>query len=216
MWRSTVLSSAKALSDNRQRGFTLLEVLIALTVTAIVLTTVYGIFSGVVASKERLESDALAFHQARVLFDRMGREIRSFYASEEEGTFRGGENTQGRFFLELTTTVTSPSLPRATGFSRVRYEVRDDPEDRYALPELIREEQSLLPGADGEIMENRLFGGIRAFLMRFHDGREWQDEWTADQPSPPRMVELFLELEVDEVRQSFRTAFEIPRFEGNL
>lgn len=208
------MCSAKAASDDNQRGFTLLEVLIALAVTAIVMTTVYGIFSGVVTTRDRLDSDSEAFHQARVLFDRMGREIRSFHASQSDtqSPFIGGENSAEQFFLELTTTVVSPSLPNATGLSRVRYEVRDHHEDRYALPELIRQEQSLLPGGSADTMENRLFGGIRTFLVRFHDGREWHDEWTSS--TPPRMVELFLELEVDEIRHSFRTAFEVPRFEG--
>jgi len=63
----------------KSSGFTLLEVLVALTVAAIVLGAVYGIVTGVSAVKQRLDEDGEGFHQARVLFGRMSRELRSAY-----------------------------------------------------------------------------------------------------------------------------------------
>jgi general secretion pathway protein J len=195
-------------------GFTLLEILVALTITAIVLTSVYGVFTSLSAAKEELENDGEIYHQARVLFDRMGREIRSTYyrPTARDTLFQGGEGDRFQDFLELTTSITSPTLPRASGISRVRYEIRDNPEDREALPVLVRREESLLPGATAEGMEHQLTGGIRTFRVRFFDGQQWHEEWNASgQTGLPQLVELFLEIERPGQPLAFLTAVEIPR-----
>lgn len=198
------------------KGFTLLEILVALTITAIVLTSIYGVFTSLSAAKEELESDAEIYHQARVLFDRMGREIRSSYfrPTVRETLFQGGEGDLRQDFLELTTTITSPTLPRASGISRVRYEIQENPEDRELPPVLVRREESLLPAATAAGMEHQLAAGIRTFRVRFFDGREWQDSWNAaGQTGLPHMVELFLEIERAGEPLVFLTAVEIPRME---
>lgn len=199
----------------RTKGFTLLEILVALTITAIVLTSVYGVFAALSSAKDELESDAEVFHQARVLFDRMGREIRSvYYHPARDSIFRGGEGEERQDFLEMTTRVISPTLPRAAGISRIRYEVRPNPDDREGPPLLVRREESLLPGAAAAGMEHRLAAGIRLFRLRFFDGVEWRDAWnTGDGAGLPQMVELYLEIEADGRARTFLTAVEIPRVE---
>ena len=55
-----------------EKGFTLVEVLVAISILAILLTSVYGIFSSVSLARERLDADSAEYHRARVLFDRLG------------------------------------------------------------------------------------------------------------------------------------------------
>ncbi|KIH75832.1 general secretion pathway protein J [Geoalkalibacter ferrihydriticus] len=202
---------------NEAKGFTLLEILVALAITAIVLTSTYGVFASLSSAKEELEGDGEIYHQARVLFDRMGREIRSTYfrPTARDTLFRGGEgDILGQDYLELTTTITSPTLPRASGISQVRYEIRLNPDDREAPPILVRMEESLLPGVNAEGMEHRLAAGISRFGVRFFDGLEWRDEWNATEGGGlPQMVELFLEMEAAGRPLTFLTAIEIPRIE---
>ncbi|WP_429885911.1 type II secretion system protein GspJ [Geoalkalibacter halelectricus] len=198
-------------------GFTLLEILVALTVTAIVLTATYGVFTSLSTAKDELERDGEIYHQARVLFDRMGREIRSTYfrPAVSETLFQGGEGEiRDQDFLELTTAITSPTLPRATGISRVRYEVRLNPNDREGPPILVRREESLLPGGSAEGMEHRLAAGVSRFGVRFFDGVEWRDAWnTTEGGGLPQMVELLLEMDAGDRSLKFLTAVEIPRIE---
>jgi general secretion pathway protein J len=213
------LSSGKEASEVKRRseGFTLLEVLVALMVTSIILGVVYGIVSGISTAKQDLDHDAEGFHQARVLFGRMSREIRSAYftSSNRDTLFRGGLDDSRHYFLELTTTVTAPTLPLASGISRVRYEMREDPDIPAGLLLMVRQEQSLLPGGEAGKMENRLTSGVHAFRLRFYDGNQWQEEWdTALSKKLPQMIELYLEIDVAGKVMPFTTTVAIPQVEG--
>lgn len=202
----------------RTKGFTLLEVLVALAVTSIILGTVYAIVSSISSAKQDLENDAEGFQQARVLFSRMAREIRSAYfiAGRTDTLFRGGLDDNQHYFLELTTTVTAPTLPLASGISRVRYELQDDPDLAPGLLLLVRQEQSLLPGGEAGEMESRLTSGVHAFRLRFFDGSQWQDQWdTAQSNSLPQMIELYLEIEIDGKIMPFSTTVAIPQVAGS-
>lgn len=194
------------------KGFTLIEVLVAMMITAIVLTSIYGIFAGISGARERIESDGGAYHQARILFDRMGREIRSTYMGGGGGIFIGGRDADDRPFLEMTTTVSSPIGGTVTGLARVRYELRDDPEDTTGPDVLMRRETSPLQVDRGEIAEYRLAGDIVAMAFRFYDGREWREEWNAGNLNAlPRMIEISLVLAADGRELPFRTAVETLR-----
>lgn len=192
-------------------GFTLVEVMIALTVSAVLVSIVYGIIAGISVNKDRLERDGESFHQARTIFSHMGREIRSLHLPPENIVFRGGRDPGGYYFLELVTAAVSPVLPRSTGISQVRYEMRPDSRNGTAAPMLVRSEKTLLPGSEDGGMEHRLARGVAKFSLRFFDGDNWRDEWDAAEQNLPRLIELSLEIEADGVRLPFITAFEIPR-----
>jgi general secretion pathway protein J len=198
-------------------GFTLIEVLVALTVATIVLGAVYGIFAGISTAKEQLDREAEGFHQARVLFGRLSREIRSAYfiGNRQDTLFRGGLDDNRHFFLDLTTAITSPTLPLAAGISRVRYEMRNDPDIAPTLLLLVRQEWALLPGGEAGKMESRLTSGVHAFRLRFFDGNAWQEEWdTKISGRLPQMIELYVEIEVAEKLLPFLTSVAIPQVEG--
>src|SRR5660397_53375 len=93
--------------SNSARGFTLVEVLVAISILAILMTSVYGIFSSVSLTRERLDADSAEYHRARVLFDRMGRELRGAYfrASDNNLVFAGRTVDDGPVELQLTTTA---------------------------------------------------------------------------------------------------------------
>ena len=55
-----------------RQGFTLVEILVAISILAIVLPTVYGVFSVVTGHRERLAVESEIFQQSRILFGRFG------------------------------------------------------------------------------------------------------------------------------------------------
>ena len=94
----------------RESGFTLIEILVAVIVTSLLLLSVYGVFSTIDGARQRVERDTGHYHQARVIFDRLGREIHGVYlaANNRQSGFRGGT---GRGGTPLSSNCRRP-LPR--------------------------------------------------------------------------------------------------------
>ncbi len=204
----------------RPGGFTLVEVMVAVTIIALLLTTIYGVFTSVSGAKQRLETDGEGYHQARVLFDRIGRELRSAYflLGNDKTLFSGGENSVGNPFLDLTSTAATPQGGVGSGLSVIRYELVDDEEteaeteaDRKVL---MRREYSPFDPDGEERPGYRLATSIEAMSLRFYDGTDWRDDWDARAlRGLPLMVEVFLSIRVAEEAVPFRSVFEVTRIE---
>jgi len=217
-----MLSSRRSCSGSRPgvsggNGFTLLEVMIAVTVTSIILMTVYGVFSSVSGAKERLEGEGEDFHRARVLFDRLGREIRgAYYRNGGRGqVFAGGKDSLGRTFLTLSTTAATPMEQHQGGLARVHYLLREESDGERGGFTLFRQESPPYLPANEDAGGYRMVSGIESLEFRFYQRGTWSDEWDADRMDTlPRMVEVSLVLRTDEGLRPFLTAFELPILEA--
>jgi general secretion pathway protein J len=192
----------------QQHGFTLIEILIAVTITVLLLSTVYGVFTSVSSAKDRLEKSGEGYHLARVIFDRLGREIRGDYVDTTKAGsfFTGGVNDKGNPFLKISTTATTPQGAIVGGAAVVEYELRQDPENPDHKV-LMRREYSPLDPLGEEGPEYRLAAGIDGMKLRFFDGANWVDEW---QTGLPKIVEVTLTVLVEGTEIPFVTAFEVP------
>ena len=200
-----------------ERGFTLVEVLVAISILAIVLTSVYGIFSSVSLARGRLDADSADYHRARVIFDRLGRELRgAYFAPKSANLAFVSEPTERDTLdeLELTTTAVSPLSQTGSGIARVRYRLvmdSEDPENRLVL---LRSEQPAYQPAielnDSDMM--RLATGIENLVIRYYANGQWQAGWNGlSAGGLPEMVEINLQLRTREgAPVAFLSAFEVP------
>ena len=210
-------SCSKGPRHSSAAGFTLIEVLVAISMAAIVLTTIYGVFTSVSSAKIRLEADGEVYHRARVIFDRLGREIRGAVpvgGKDGKGVFLGGRDGRGWPFLELTTTAVAQQVEGATGIALIRYSLAED-HDRPGskIVTLQRSEQSALQNAVAadSAGQLRLAPGIEQMQLRFYTGTDWRDDWNAGQGSLPALVELSLVMvDAEGQRHPFASAFELP------
>jgi general secretion pathway protein J len=200
-----------------EAGFTLLEVLVAVAITALLLATVYGVFTPISAARDRLEGEALAYHEARVLLDRIGRELRSAYLSPQPGAktrFEGGRDAAGRPYLLFSTTAGTPQ-PGSGGVALVRYELDADPEAEPGRggQVLLRGEAPVWAGNAERAPAYRLGADIVGLGLRFHDGSAWQEQWPVNpgQPGRPQQVEVTLTLRIADGEVPFVTACELPQ-----
>ena len=188
--------------------------LVAVSLLAIVLTSVYGIFTSVNATKVRLDSDSAEYHRARVVFDRLGRELHGAYYRRGDQTtiFRGGINDSGESFLELTTTAVSPLSAAGTGIAEVRYRLAPDQESMQGSKVLLRGERPRQSAAEPENDRMmRLAPGVAQFSLHFYAAGTWHEEWDASKSNLPELVKIAIVVGKDEQRQiPFTTAFEIP------
>lgn len=199
----------------RQGGFTLVEVLVAVTIVALLLTTIYGVFTSVSGARQRLEGEGEGYHQARVLFDRIGREIRGAYFLTGNSATRliGGTTSDNRPYLELTTTAGTPYGGRPGGIAVVRYELIPDPEAPAGEDTgvLMRDEYSIVDASAAEREGYRLATGLGEMTVRFFRDGRWSEQWDArSMGGVPQMVEVTLQLPVGGSLVPFRTTFEIP------
>lgn len=195
----------------RQRGFTLIEVLVATAIAAVVLTTVYGIFTAVSKARQRVEIESETSHRARVIFDRVGRELR--------GTFRATPllftvelDGEQRPVLTFATASATLGAQGRGGVAAVRYSlVEDEREPGGRLLALVRSETPLAAGSDyppGML----LCGGIHTLTWRVFADNNWHDTWNATQTGKfPERVELNLVMVAGGMEVPFRSAFEVPR-----
>ncbi len=70
-------------SKPSQKGFTLLEVLIAMFIFAVVLSTLYVAYSGTFRNIEETESQADLYQMARIVLERMTEDLESVYMASQ-------------------------------------------------------------------------------------------------------------------------------------
>ncbi len=201
-------------SPRSEKGFTLVEVLVAISILAILLTSVYGIFSSVSLARERLDADSAEYHRARVLFDRLGRELRGAYfqISNQNLVFTGLKTDDGSFDLELTTSAVSPLSQTGSGIARVHYLLVEDQEDAADGLVLMRSEHPVHESTDEEAAGMmRLVPGIEAMSLRYYANGQWQTTWQGRTSGLPELVEIELQLRTGrEEPIYFISAFEVP------
>ena len=189
-------------------GFTLIEILLAIFIGSLVITSVYGIFSAVSDARNRLSAEGERYHQGRILFDRLGAELSSlrFAPLGKRPVLRSGKNSDGDVFIEFNSELVSPLLLQHGGLSRIRYEVQAD-EDSGALT-LHRSEQVLLTNLAAST-PLPFIEGLKSFTIRFFMNGIWHDNWTLKQP--PEQVEVALEMVVENKVIPFRSSFILPQ-----
>jgi general secretion pathway protein J len=199
------------------RGFTLIEMLVAVMVSALLLTTTYGIVTSVSRTRDRLSSDGEGFHLARVINERLARELRGAYysATNAASLFAGGLDENGVPFLQLATTAATPASG-GSGIVVVRYRLAEDGggEDGKVL---FRDEHPLNSQPASERPEQQLASGIEDLRIRFRRGTDWQPNWrSAEQAGLPDLVELTLTVKGADGLLPFLTAIELAPLQKSL
>jgi len=172
-------------SHRTRRAFTLLEVLMAISATAVVLAAIYGLFSKTV----HLRNDAVvrtreARLNARAL-DVLANDLR--HAVLTGGTLgatltgsRESHQSNFRGYLQFTTTA-APELSDAPNgdIQQVEYYVTTDPAAAdLKSGVLVRAvERNLLAPVREEPREERLLTGVTGLEVTFYDGQTWQETW---------------------------------------
>ena len=170
------------------RGFTLLEILVAVALASLLLSSIYGIFTTSSEAKERVEKRANALHLARVLTSRIERELLGLSLDEQATTelLAGGTNPRGEPYLRLLTSSSGSPRP---GMRWVRYRLAADQDNRITL---WRAEKGV--NEQAEAVEERLAQGIEKLRFAFFDGNSWRQEWQSLTDGRPLLVRAEFEL----------------------
>ena len=195
-------------SLRNRRGFSLLELLIAVTLLALLTAALYGSFFSVVRARERASEGMEERRELGATLDLLRREISSLQFSTSDKRLRFVVEDRDNFgkpasTLEFTT-IAPPwehQTVRGSGVRAVRYEMVEK-DGRFRL---MRKEQDLFydwqKGASYPQMER-----ISAFLVECSDGSKWFRSWDTAASlngKPPRQVRITVQFQEQGTPQEF-------------
>ncbi len=190
---------------HRSCGFTLIEVLLAIFIGAIVLTVLYASFFQIVNAKDSAEDNLELYHEARVIISKMTEDLSMAYprgmvypvqgASASSFFVGRAEQQVGRSSVDFT------SLSHTAGINsgdsdqaEITYYLKPVPQS--ALFFLMRRENPRI-GSDSSAIEYPLSERVVGFTLTYMrtDGDEFINEWDSAQTSSlPRAVDITLTL----------------------
>ena len=195
------------------RGFTLVEVLVAMAITALVAVVSYSALSAALVSAERLRVSAQRAQEIGQVMAMLSRDIRQTANrtvidefGQRTSAVTGGELARDMLTVTRAGWHNSTGAPRGT-LQRVDWWLEEETLWRGYFPVL-----DITPGT--ERIETAVLDGVERFEVRFLptvaaleinrddviDRRNWEDSWVADlsQPDqglpPPAAVEVTMEV----------------------
>ena len=191
-------------------GFTLLEILIAITIMALILIIIYGSYTGSVQIITENGDDFEIYHIARFFLNTISEELSCAYDGGSSVPFKG--ETKG---LEFTSTNKSGYMdypPESGDFYRLKYSLGNtsSTQGNYIM---YRDEdgQSDVIGED-----------IRDINFEYYDGKTWEEKWdSVESKKLPTAVRITLNMDKKGVTVTFNTvvsiqaAYEGESSEGN-
>jgi prepilin-type N-terminal cleavage/methylation domain-containing protein len=186
------------MSDHR-RGFTLIEVVLGMSILALIASICYGAFHLGIRAVERGEVAVVTAQRLRVASDVLIRQVKSIVAypacnaEEEVYPYFVGTATSMTF-------ITATGLEGGGGLTRVAYQLVDDP-PRLVMAEgsrfspAVLGEENLPPPTDRTAVLLDGFKTLR-FQYMMNDGvdTEWRDEWDSyEEEMLPAAVRILID-----------------------
>lgn len=181
------------------RGVTLLEVLVSLSILAVISTLIYGAFDGMSRTQKGLGQMNERYHQGRSALSRFSREIQSAFLSTHHPF---GANLNPGLMTRQTIFIGSNSRPADridfTSFSHRRlksdahesdqnelsyFDSRDAEKDKLDL--VRREDKTIDLEPDKGGVVNVVAENIESFELEYFDPitKEWTETWDSTQPA---------------------------------
>lgn len=172
----------------RSTGFTVMEVLLAITIGAVILATVYGSYHMVVKTTANYNRVSDIYQIGRIVLDTMAREIGGAYQPifAEKGEMFLGEDEwyAGRESdtLKMVTTTSLQWSEEEVGYDsyEISYYLGAGEQDGLLLMKVspyFNLEEPFEEGKEVVLAEN-----VRALDFKYFDGMEWVESWRWEGP----------------------------------
>jgi len=192
----------RRITNRLTSGFTLLEVLMAMSILAVIVTVIYMSFSTTGRNVEQAEARRDSTDLARTLIAKLSDDIANAYynSSMKETVFEAQQSTttedEPRFDSIALTTLTNWRKPDSIEMDLwevgYRFEDRLDGNGKVLIRREKREINEVSPplegGTDYEVTDQ-----ITELRLRYYDGSTWSDEWHSNSKrKKPTAVEIRL------------------------
>ncbi len=229
-------SGYTSFSGNTETGFTMLEILIAISIFAIIVTTVFGSHNYIFSSAKVVEEDIAAYEMAKSCLSRITDDFQSLHVSlppeytppdsdDEEDPFKitgetadaGGESFSRLMFASRAHVSFEKNIQE--GIARIVYYVQKSDENIY----ILRRADNLYPYEPFEEKKTDpvLCENVKSLVFKYYDeeGSEY-DTWDSDLAdvdySTPRAIKITLEIGDDSSFLPFETMVKLPVFREKI
>lgn len=203
-----------------RRGFTLIEVMLTVAITATVFAMVGGILLSVISSSERIEKMLRTEKAGYGVLSTLRRDLTGVYAYALGGAAFKGEDkdVSGHDADSLTFVTTARVLPAEDGrpaptMVEVGYRLGDAAAEGAGLSLFRRVAPYEGDPLDGPGDYVEIYSGIESFQLTYLDPeeKEWVESWTESEALPLAVkVELKLVLSDGERAEAEATGVELP------
>lgn len=162
------------IQNSHRGGFTLIEILVALTIVSVVIAALYSTFFLSHRAMDAIDESLVKLQESRTVLDTMKREIESaFYLKDKTYTvFKlDDRDFYGKQASQLHFTSFSSLMP---GLSRISYIVEQN-EGRMVLIKKIASAYTKSSGSGVELIED-----IEAFTVEARHSNKWVKTWDSD------------------------------------
>jgi type II secretory pathway component PulJ len=205
----------------KREAFTLLEIIIALSMLVLILGSVYGTYAAATRSLAHSKPKHALQQQAKVFLQRIASEMRCSYAGYEDESqpaannirtgererlkqedsplFEGREVSSGRSFVRfVTSAVTSKREQSFGGLAIVEYMLDS------STNTLSRSKRRYIGGFEVDKDDYNwlvVLQNVQAISVEYFDGEEWLDEWDSNDAEGllPQAVGISLVMQSEDV-----------------
>ena len=177
------------------RGFTLIEMMIAIAIFAFLSLGAYQVLQGVLRSDEISKERGVALKKLQRAMLFVERDMQQMDARKQRnddeltaqalqaGRFLFESDEDGIAFIRMGWRNPISMLPRSS-LQRVSYRVKNEQLQRLSFIYLD-------PAVGSEPKKQILLAGVTALTFSYHDGSKWLDAW-ADKDSLPKAIKMKL------------------------
>jgi type II secretion system protein J len=185
-----------------EKGFTLIEILVAASIMSVILVGLYMTFFSVTRARVRIDKTLERSREVRRFMDVMSTEARSSYFNAASSKTRfDGEFFERRGRSQSRVAFTWFSYPIATTASRPTSELMAVSyfiESTDGIDTLYKAKwnpySDIESGYTAEVMED-----VESFLLTYYTGKEWVKSWDALRETKlPKAIKIELALSVGE------------------
>ena len=214
---------------NSERGFTLIEILIASVIGAFVALVSVAALKSITTGREKVDKYSKAADELRYSEMRIRSDLKNFFRDEQWGAVKlTGEINSSTSSEFPTSSLTFHTVSRQKAryiqpegdVYEVQYFVVQAMDEEDGMSTLMRRVCPKVPGLS-EVGRDENVGmlhviseDVYGFNVRYFDGEDWAEEWPEDMYELPRIVEVSLSTVVSGTTEMLTRKFyhRFPRY----
>lgn len=169
-----------------RRGFTLVEMLLAITLVAIVITVLYGVLEQTLGAQGRIEAVMYGSEIGPHILNQIRQDLEACFVPDDKNTYFLGQDKKDiggdadRIDLVCTTLDLKEQQGKDPGFSAIN-EVGYQLKPNRQRPGLLVLYRRLDFGIDDDPLKGgrlyELYDRVKSLNVEFYDGKDWQSNW---------------------------------------